>query len=266
MLTGILKPSGGQVSVLGLTPWLDRENLSRKIGVVFGQRSQLWYHLPPSDSFELLSRIYDLDRKRYIARRDFLIDKFKIESFLTTQVRRLSLGQRMRAEIAASLLHEPEILFLDEPTIGLDVVARQELRDLIRSWNRENGLTIFLTSHDAGDIESVAERVVVVNHGRIVLDNSVTCLRRDYLRSKLVSVVFHDVPRPFDNDGVRVLEWSDHKALLEVNLDRSSIQTIIDLVLVAGSVADITIEDPPLEEVIAHIYSAPKEADLKEVS
>jgi ABC-2 type transport system ATP-binding protein len=266
MLTGILKPSGGQVSVLGLTPWLDRENLSRKIGVVFGQRSQLWYHLPPSDSFELLSRIYDLDRKRYIARRDFLIDKFKIESFLTTQVRRLSLGQRMRAEIAASLLHEPEILFLDEPTIGLDVVARQELRDLIRSWNRENGLTIFLTSHDAGDIESVAERVVVVNHGRIVLDNSVTCLRRDYLRSKLVRVVFHDVPRPFDHDGVRVLEWSDHKALLEVNLDRASIQTIIDLVLVAGSVADITIEDPPLEEVIAHIYSAPKEADLKEVS
>ncbi|MBD0303260.1 MAG: ATP-binding cassette domain-containing protein, partial [Tolypothrix sp. T3-bin4] len=168
MLTGILYPTSGQATLLGLNPWKNRRELAYQIGVVFGQRSQLWYHLPPRDTLELLARIYNLDRKEYIKRRDVLVERFDLKPFWYTPVRKLSLGQRMRAEVAASLLHRPRLLFLDEPTIGLDVIARQELRDLIREWNRNEGITVFLTSHDAGDIERVAQRVVVINHGRVV--------------------------------------------------------------------------------------------------
>src|SRR5437763_6567765 len=159
MLTGILHPTSGSAQVLGFTPWKERRKLVHQIGAVFGQRSQLWYHLPPRDTFELLARIYNLDRATYLKRRDLLIERFGLGPFLATPVRKLSLGQRMRAEVAASLLHAPRALFLDEPTIGLDVIARQELRDLIREWNREQGVTVFLTSHDAGDLERVARRV-----------------------------------------------------------------------------------------------------------
>src|SRR5690242_3576723 len=143
MLTGILHPTAGQAQVLGFVPWQERRKLVRQIGAVFGQRSQLWYHLPPRDTFELLARVYDIPREAYRKRRDMLIERFGLAPFLDIQVRKLSLGQRMRAEVAASLLHAPKLLFLDEPTIGLDVIARQELRDLIREWNREEGLTVF---------------------------------------------------------------------------------------------------------------------------
>src|SRR5262249_50284994 len=154
----------------------------------------LWYHLPPRDTFELLARIYNLDLGEYRKRRDMLIERFGLASFLDTQVRKLSLGQRMRAEIAASLLHRPQAVFLDEPTIGLDVIARQELRDLIREWNQNEGITVFLTSHDAGDIERVARRVIVINHGRIVFDDKVSAMRRKYLGSKILSVKFAAPP------------------------------------------------------------------------
>src|SRR5258707_5543551 len=191
MLTGILHPSSGQARVLGFTPWLERGKLTHHIGAVFGQRSQLWYHLPPRDTFELLARIYNLDRQSYVNRRDMLIERFGLGPFLETPVRKLSLGQRMRAEVAASLLHGPRVLFLDEPTIGLDVIARQELRDLIREWNQQEGVTVFLTSHDAGDIERVVKRVIVINHGCVVFDDKVSTMRRRYLGSKILSVRFH---------------------------------------------------------------------------
>ena len=166
MLTGILYPSSGRAKVLGLTPWLERGRLAYQIGAVFGQRSQLWYHLPPRDTFELLARVYNIPKPVFAKRRDELIGRFRLTDFLETPVRKLSLGQRMRAEVAASLLHRPRVLFLDEPTIGLDVIARQELRDLIREWNRTELMTVFLTSHDAGDIEHVARRVVVIRGRR----------------------------------------------------------------------------------------------------
>src|SRR5262249_8416392 len=135
ILTGILHPTWGAVRVMGFVPWRERRKLAYHIGAVFGQRSQLWYHLPPSDSFALLARIYGLNRTEFVRTRDSLIDRFNLGPFMHTPVRKLSLGERMRAEVAASLLHRPKVLFLDEPTIGLDVIARQELRDLIREWN-----------------------------------------------------------------------------------------------------------------------------------
>jgi ABC-2 type transport system ATP-binding protein len=194
ILTGILHPTSGDVCVAGYIPWRDRRRLAYKIGTVFGQRSQLWYHLPTADTFELLSRIYSLDREEFLRTRDMLIDRFALGAFLQTPVRKLSLGQRMRAELAASLLHRPKILFLDEPTIGLDVIARQELRDLLREWNREKGATVILTSHDAGDIEHVAERVVVINHGRVIVDEDVATVRRRYLGRKTIRFVVEEPP------------------------------------------------------------------------
>lgn len=254
MLTGILHPSGGAAQVLGLTPWKERRRLVRMIGAVFGQRSQLWYHLPPRDTFDLLARIYSLDQATYTRRRDLLIERFGLAPFLQTPVRKLSLGQRMRAEVAASLLHAPQVLFLDEPTIGLDVVARQELRDLIREWNRDEGLTVFLTSHDAGDIEHVARRVIVINHGRVVLDDKVSALRRQYLGAKILSVKFHAPPTPLVLPGVETLKASEYALKLAVDTRATTIEQVMAAVLRAGAVADIAIEDPPLEEVIAHIY------------
>ncbi len=255
ILTGIMRPTEGSASVLGLTPWRERTQLAYKIGAVFGQRSQLWYHLPPDDSFELLARIYNLPKADYRKRRDMLIERFKLNEFLQTPVRKLSLGQRMRAEIAASLLHAPQVIFLDEPTIGLDVIARQELRDLIREWNRDEGITVFLTSHDAGDIESVAKRVIVVNHGRVVLDDRVSNVRRKLLGSKVISAKFQELSAALSLPGVKVLEHSGYSQKLEVDTDKINIDQVTAAILSAGRVVDITIEDPPLEDVIAHIYN-----------
>lgn len=176
MLTGILKPTSGYARVLGLDPWRDRTKLVRQIGAVFGQRSQLWLHLAPADSFDLLAEIYSLSKSDYRKRRDMLVERFDLGRFLHSPVRKLSLGERMRAEIAASLLHKPKLLLLDEPTIGVDVVARHRLRELISEWNREEGVTVFLTSHDTGDIESVARRVIVINHGRVILDDALAAV------------------------------------------------------------------------------------------
>jgi ABC-2 type transport system ATP-binding protein len=165
MLVGILYPTSGAARVLGRVPWKERQRLAYQIGAVFGQKSQLWYHLPPADSFDLLAHIYELDSTDYRQRLDFLVELFEIEGHLQTPVRKLSLGERMRCEIAASLLHRPRILFLDEPTIGLDVVVKQRIRDLILALNQEEGVTIFLTSHDAGDVEVLCKRAMVFRLG-----------------------------------------------------------------------------------------------------
>ncbi|MBO0722950.1 MAG: ATP-binding cassette domain-containing protein, partial [Blastocatellia bacterium] len=253
ILTGILHPSAGRAQVLGFTPWTERQKLTYQIGAVFGQRSQLWYHLPPRDTFDLLARVYDLERLEYQKRREQLIQRFHLGPFLDTPVRKLSLGQRMRAEIAASLLHSPKLLFLDEPTIGLDVIARQELRNLIHEWNREEGVTVFLTSHDAGDIEHVAERVIVINDGRIVLDDKVSTVRQ-FLGSKVFDVKFHAPHSNVALPGVTTLAASEFSLKLEIDTQVTPIELAMNEVLKAGPVADIAIEDPPLEEIIAHIY------------
>jgi ABC-2 type transport system ATP-binding protein len=256
MLCGILQPDQGRLRVLGLDPSRQRAKLCLRLGAVFGQRSQLWYHLPPRDSFELLARVYNLARPAFLARQNELIERFALADFLDTPVRKLSLGQRMRAEVAASLLHRPAVLFLDEPTIGLDVIARQELREVLRQWNSQDGLTILLTSHDAGDIEQVAKRVLIVNHGRIVLDDQVEDLRRRYFETKILEVRFAAAPTKITLAGVETISQGSLTLKLAVNTQITSIESVMQAVLRAGSVVDIAIEDPPLEEVIAHIYQS----------
>jgi ABC-2 type transport system ATP-binding protein len=188
MLSGVLQPSSGAAEVLGLTPWRQRRALAYGIGVVFGQRSQLWGELPARDAFALLRRIYDQDAESFRRRLGELTERFGLADILDQPVRRLSLGQRMRCEIAASLLHGPKLLFLDEPTIGLDITAKAAIRDFIREQSRAAGLTVLLTSHDTRDIELVCERVIVINEGRIVVDQPVVELRRRFLGRKVVTI------------------------------------------------------------------------------
>jgi ABC-2 type transport system ATP-binding protein len=254
MLTGILYPTSGDASVLGYTPWRDREKLSYRIGSVFGQKSQLWYHLPPIDTFNLLASIYEMDRGSYVARRDFLVDAFEIGEFIKIPVRKLSLGQRMRCEIAASLLHGPEVIFLDEPTIGLDVVARQNVRQTLKKWNDQEKTTVFLTSRDVGDIEYLADRVIIINHGQVVLDDRVKNLKYRYMKKKVVDLRLAQRAPEMSMAGVTVLKSRDAGLKLEIDTSLCAIDKVISAILKECEVLDISISDPPLEDTIAAIY------------
>jgi len=254
MLTGILHPTSGNATVLGMVPWHDRQLLSREIGTVFGQKSQLWYHLPPRDSFDLLARIYDMPRDAFSARLGTLTDMFELGGIMSTPVRKLSLGQRMRCEIAASLLHGPKVLFLDEPTIGLDVVAKRRIHELILAMNREEGVTVFLTSHDVGDMEELCRRVIIINHGQLILDTSVSALRRDYLKFKIVRVRLSDPIGGFDMHGVTVLKHKKANMKMSVDSEITSIDAVLGELMRHSRIEDITISDPPTEQVIAEIY------------
>ena len=254
MLIGILHPTGGQAHVLGRVPWERRQQLAYEIGAVFGQKSQLWYHLPAADSFDLLSRVYEVERVAYRSRLDYLVELFEIGDYLRVPVRKLSLGERMRCEIAAALLHRPRILFLDEPTIGVDVVVKQRIRDLIIALNEQEGVTIFLTSHDAGDVEVLCKRAMVINQGDVIFDDRVSTLRRDYIHAKTVSLKLGEAWRGLDMPGVQVLKHSAYGVKLSVDTDAVPIDRVVSRILADYSVIDITVDNPPMEEIIARIY------------
>ncbi len=255
MLTGILFPTSGDATVLGLVPWRQRQRLAFRVASVFGQRSQLWYHLPPADSFSLLARIYELEPRAYRERLDGLVRRFDVDPYLHVPVRRLSLGERMRCEIVAALLHRPEVVFLDEPTIGLDVVAKQRIRAMVRDLNQEEGVTFLLTSHDAGDIEQVCRRVIVINHGTLVFDDAVTELKRGFLRRKVIDLKLADERVVAGMPGVTVVESEPYRLRLDVDTDVQPIEKLIADLVSSCRVADLTVEEPPLEEVIASIYA-----------
>lgn len=253
MLTGILHPTMGEINVLGLDPIMDRKKLSFKIGTVFGQKSQLWFHLPPLDSFNLLGRIYEIEEGLLKKRIANLTELFEIADLMDTPVRKLSLGQRIRCEIAASLLHQPEIIFLDEPTIGLDVVVKQKIRDLIKTLNKEFKTTIFLTSHDAGDIEQLCKRAIIINHGQIVLNESVKNLKYNYMNQKIIDIKYTE-PVVIENPELKVLKSKGYAIKIEVDSSKCDLDRIIAELMKLGKVVDITISDPPLEEIISGIY------------
>ena len=254
MLTGILHPSYGDAQVLGFTPWKDRQQLAFHIGTVFGQKSQLWYHIPPADSFFLLGRIYELDQRTFEQRQAELVERFELEKFFHVPVRKLSLGQRMRAELAAALLHGPQVLFLDEPTIGLDVVARQNMRNLIKEINGL-GITVFLTSHDTGDIENLCRRVIMIDNGNIVIDQSINSLKRDHLAAKIIRV---RLEAPVEGlppiDGAQLLKHKGAGLKIALDTTKLSVDELYMRLRQLAPIADITIGDPPLEDIIANIY------------
>src|SRR5512142_1920968 len=255
MLTGILHPSGGDAKVLGFVPWKERQKLAYHIGTVFGQRPQLWYHLPAIDTFMLFGKIFEMDDRDTKMRIGMLSEAFEIQDLLETPVRKLSLGQRMRCEVAASLLHRPRLLLLDEPSIGLDVVAKQNIREMIKRMNEAEGVGVLLTSHDAGDIEALCPRVIIVNHGQIVYRDKVSTLKRHYLTSKTVGVRYADeVPEDFRVEGAEVLKKSHYGVKLHFDTRAMPVDQVIARLAAAGSIVDITISDPPLEDVIRQIY------------
>ncbi|MGC9335622.1 MAG: ABC transporter ATP-binding protein, partial [Anaerolineae bacterium] len=255
MMVGILYPTSGEATVLGKVPWRQRQQLAYEIGAVFGQKSQLWYHLPPRDSFDLLARIYEQKPADYRQRLAYLIELFEIGEYLSTPVRKLSLGERMRCEITASLLHRPRILFLDEPTIGLDVVVKQRIRDLILALNQEEGVTIFLTSHDAGDVEILCKRAMVINHGEVIFDGRVSTLKRDYIHAKTISLKLEETWQGFDVPGVQVLKHKGYGVKLQVDTDTTPIDEVVGQLLARYRIADINVDNPPMEAIIARIYA-----------
>lgn len=257
VLTGILYPTHGEVEVLGFNPQKQRKELALNIGTVFGQRSQLLFNLPITDSFELFSKVYELDRNIYLKQRNKLTELFDLQEFINQPVRKLSLGQRMRAEISAALLHEPAIIFLDEPTIGLDVVAKRKLRENLRAINKEFKTTIFLTSHDAGDIESVCDRTIIINYGKVIFDGNTNHLKKQYLNKKLIRVLLseeNDSLLELHKDGIKIEKNNKKEAVFEVDTTKTSIDDVLKDVIHGKGVEDITIEDPPLEEIIGKIY------------
>jgi ABC-2 type transport system ATP-binding protein len=255
MLTGILHPTSGQASVLGYEPWSQRQQLAYHIGSVFGQRPQLWYHLPAVDTFYLFGKIYELDDKTIRQRIGFLSEAFEIGELLETPVRKLSLGQRMRCEVAASLLHKPRLILLDEPSIGLDVVAKQRIRDTIRRMNEVEKVGVLLTSHDAGDIEALCKRVIIVNHGQIIYQNKVSALKRSYLTSKQVDVRYaQPLPADFCLAGTEVLKAGQYGLKLRFDTRTTPVESVLARLASAGELVDVTIPDPSLEEVIRVIY------------
>jgi ABC-2 type transport system ATP-binding protein len=255
ILSGILHPDAGHVRVLGHEPWRERRALGGRIGTVFGQRSQLWYHLPAADTFDLLARIYDQDPVSQRRRRDEYVELFALAPLLGKPVRQLSLGERMRCEVVASLLHDPEILFLDEPTIGLDVTAKAIIRDLIREQSERDGRTLLFTSHDTGDMERVCDRVIVIHHGRLLLDRSTADLRSHFIARKRITA--HSVAPSITMllPGVSVASHRPHHTEFDVDLEKTTVEKVVQTLLSQTALEDLSIEDPPMEEIVRSIYA-----------
>lgn len=255
MLTGILSETSWEISVLWLNPSKDREKLVYHIWAVFGQTSRLWYHLTAKDTFLLFSKIFDIPQDEYERRVDYLVKEFEITEFLNIPVRKLSLGQRMRCEVVASLIHNPKILFLDEPTIGLDMIAKQKLRDVINKINKEEKTTIFLTSHDIGDIEEVCDRVVVINHGKVIYDGDIKELKKNHIKSKIIKVKFDSVYNDFVLwKWVKILKNTWNYLELEIENTKEILAENLNILTKKYPFEDISITEPDMEDIIKTFY------------
>jgi ABC-2 type transport system ATP-binding protein len=255
MLTGILRPSSGECSVLGLDPSRQRTRLAHAIGAVFGQRSQLWFHLPPSDSFRLLGAVYEIEPGKLKERTAELVERFGIERYMDVPVRKLSLGERVRCEIAASLLHEPKVLFLDEPTIGLDLVVRREVRSLLAEIARRDGATVFITSHDVGDIERICKRAIIIHHGGVVVDESMKELRHRSLSRKYIGVKYAS-PVNLDFGDLKPVKRTESAASYVVDTNEHRLEEVLRALVGRGELEDLTVEDEALEDIIARVYAS----------
>ncbi|MBC7277246.1 MAG: ATP-binding cassette domain-containing protein [Nocardioides sp.] len=254
MLTGILGPSGGSALVAGLEPSRQRRELARRIGVVFGQRTSLWWDLPLRDSYELLRRIYRIPDQTFRRNLEDHVALLDLGDLMDTPVRQLSLGQRMRGDIAAALLHDPEILYLDEPTIGLDVVSKGRLREFLRALNHERGTTLMLTTHDLQDIEALCDRVIVIDHGTAVFDGPLPSLRANGDASRTLVVDLVDEASPIAIEGARVVKVEGPRQWLAFPAGASA-APLVAQVAAAYDVADLSIHEPDIEDVIRKLYA-----------
>ena len=253
MMTSILYPDEGNIKILGLDPAKDRKKLAYEIGTVFGQKEQLWTHLTPYDNFKFFGAIYDIPEKAVEKKIEEFRVLFELDKFINTPVRNLSLGQRIICEIVASLIHEPKILFLDEPTIGLDPVVKENIRTLIKRMNKEYKTTIFLTSHDVGDIEKLCKRVIIINNGQLVLDDTMENLKYHYLNQKIVEAKMKEKVNLDDEVGITILKDKGYNLKIEVDTTKRSVADAIRL-LNPDNIIDINISNVPLENIISDIY------------
>ena len=262
ILSGILVPDRGDVTVMDQVPWQDRIEHVRRIGVVFGQRTQLWWDLPVIESFDLLREIYNVPESRYRATRDDLIDRLQIADLLPIAVRQLSLGQRMRCDLAAALLHDPELLFLDEPTIGLDAVSKLAVREFIARLNKDRGVTVILTTHDMDDIEALCRRVLVIGNGHILSDGTLAGLRAGVTRERWLTVDLDETATATivtDLDA-QLIRQEGRRFILAFDPQRIGVADLIARIARNYPVHDLLVENPPIEAIVARIYAQRSEA------
>ncbi len=254
MLTGILVPSSGSVIVNGYIPHRQRKQNAKQIGVVFGQRSHLWFDLPVQESFELLQRIYRIRETQYRANVEMFEELLNLGDFFQTPVRQLSLGQRMRADIAAALLHNPDVLFLDEPTIGLDVVAKARIRQFIQKINEERKVTVVLTTHDLDDVEKLCKRVILIDNARLCFDGELATLRRLLSTERFLNVDYADVYADVSVRNADVVYQEGARVQYRFSPEEVSAADLIGAILKKFKIVDISIQDPDIEDLIKTVY------------
>jgi len=257
MLSGLLYPTSGKITVLGYTPFERKPEFLKKISLVMGQKNQLWWDLPPMESFLLNKEIYEVTNDRFKTVLSELTHLMGIEDILNVQVRNLSLGQRMKCELIAQLIHSPRILFLDEPTIGLDVVMQKKLRDFIREYNRQYKATVILTSHYMDDVKELCKRVIVIDHGKLLFDGQLDKVIKKYSRHKLLSIIFSDPPPIHELESLgQIILHEGQQIHLEIEREKSN--EIAAHLLKTYAIADLNIEEPPIEEIIRSLFSEKK--------
>lgn len=261
MLTGILVPSGGSATVAGLVPWDRRRELAKQIGVVFGQRTQLWWDLPLRDSLELLQYMYRVPADRFrenLATARALLD---LDEFIDTPVRQLSLGQRMRGDLAASLLHDPQILYLDEPTIGLDIVAKSRIREFLAELNTQRGVTVLLTTHDLADIEHLCRRIIVIDHGQVLFDDELAELRNRFGAERQMTIDFETPPPAISStlaeQGIRLISQEGSRVRFAFDRTELSATAVLQTAGTLAPIRDMAIEETAIEQIITGLYQSP---------
>lgn len=268
MLTGILVPTSGDCTVNGIVPWRDRKGNARQIGVVFGQRTQLYWDLPLIESFRLLRAIYGIPHATFEKNLKQFTDLLELDEFIRTPVRQLSLGQRMRGDFAAAMLHEPRVVFLDEPTIGLDVVAKESIREFIARTNRDRGTTYILTTHDLNDVEKLCARIIIIDHGRKLYDGSIDAIKQHYGRNRVLTADLADQCAGVEihMPGATVLSREGHR--IQIEFDRSRVRADALIVALAAhcDIKDVTIAEPELEAIIRQIYQRGLDGMREEVT
>ncbi len=254
VMSGIMVPDSGSCEIMGRTPWKHRIRHVRQIGVVFGQRSQLWWDVPVADSFDLLKDIYKIPQSTFITMRDELVSGLGLENLLNIPVRQLSLGQKMRCELAASLLHQPPILFLDEPTIGLDAISKLAVRDFIRKVNRERGVTVILTTHDMDDIEALCSRIMLIGKGRILLDGTVNQIRSAVMPERILKIEFTSCPHDLAFPDIDLKRFEGNLAEFRFNPQKTTAAELIHRISQEQDIKDFIVENPPIDEIVARMY------------
>ena len=253
VLSGILVPDSGTCEVMGRVPWKTRIDHVKNLGVVFGQRTQLWWDVPVLDSFELLRDLYGVPEKQFEKTKDELIERLSLQSLLEVPTRQLSLGQRIKCELAASLLHDPPIIFLDEPTIGLDAVSKLAVREFIGELT-EKGTTVILTTHDIDDIEALCSRVLLITGGNILFDGSISTLKKKYQQEKRLTVEFLGILETPDLREFDVVKIEDNRLEVKYDPEKLPVHGLVKRISALGAIKDITVGEPPVEELIAQIY------------